>query len=88
MEAQEINRETCRQTASALLFVVLDQAPDHLSLSELIQKFVSERPLKRREEEAAIEKVVPKLEEEGLLRMEDGKIIPTPAAVRFNELLI
>lgn len=85
MEAEGID-PTIKSLAFALLFVVLESNPRSLGMSELIETMVSEDPRRREDEETAIKRVVPRLEADGLLRQEDGRIAATPAAVRFSEL--
>lgn len=71
---------------AALLGLVLDLGPGHLNVSELNERLASEDPRRREEEEGVVERAVVSLKEAGLLDEKGGKIFPTRAAVRFDEL--
>ena len=73
---------------SGLLFVVLELHPEHLSLAELAQR-MSGGSVKSKDEEASdIYDAAASLMAAGLLVENDGKVAPTPAALRFNALYI
>ncbi len=78
-EAQDL-----RDQGSALIHV-LTLYPTHLRLSELIQE-VSAGPADFAQRDA-IERAVRDLIGVGLLFRSDGLVLPTRAALRFNEIL-
>lgn len=86
MEVPEVDRKVEKTIARELLFVALEQHPNQLGMPELVEMIASKDPQERQEEEAVIARVLPGLEEDGLLREKEGRIAPTVAAVRFNEL--
>jgi hypothetical protein len=78
-EAQDL-----RDQSSALIYV-LTLYPTHLRLSELIQEVsAGAADFAQRD---AIERAVRDLVGVGLLFRSDGLVLPTRAALRFNEIL-
>ena len=69
-------------------FLVLELDPEHLSVVELGRRMSADNPRGREAEMATIGRAVKRLKEVGLLSERNGRIIPTPAALRFNALYI
>jgi hypothetical protein len=72
-------------TQSAVLQQVLDFHPVQVTLAELVREIGGESP--GFAERDAIERAVRDLGGAGLLHSHDRFVIPTRAALRFNELL-
>lgn|GEM_PF-3146828 len=76
------------QVEAGLLFLVLELEPEHLSLPELTRRMSAKAPRRRAREAGAVAGAAASLIEVGLLSQSDGRIAPTPAAIRFNALYI
>jgi len=74
------------QVEAGLLFLVLDLDPEHLTVAELGRRMAPADPRRREEESVAVERAVGRLKKVGLLTELNGRVVPTPAALRFNEL--
>jgi hypothetical protein len=72
-------------TESALLQQLLDLHPTQVTLDELVREVGGEKA--QFAERDAIDRAVRDLSGAGLLHLRDGFVLPTRAALRFNELL-
>lgn len=72
-------------TESAVLQQLLDFHPTQVTVSELVRELTGEpRDFGERD---AVERAIRELARAGLLHRHDAFVIPTRAALRFNELL-
>jgi hypothetical protein len=88
MEGSENSWTTKAEDAaveSAVLMRVLDLHPSQVTLAELIREIGGEQP--GFAERDAIERAVRDLAGAGLLHRNDEFVLPTRAALRFDELL-
>ena len=72
-------------TESAVLQQVLELHPVQVTVAELVREIGGESPDFARRD--AIERAIRDLSGAGLLHVHDPFVIPTRAALRFNELL-
>jgi hypothetical protein len=72
------------QVKAALLFLVLELDPEHLSVEELSERMAVDEP----KDLPAVSRAATSLMDVGLLCDRDGKLAPTPAALCFNALYI
>ena len=76
------------QVEAALLFLVIELDPEHLTLGELIDEMGRAADSGLAREADAIRRAATRLQEAGLLCQRGGRIVPTTAALRFNSLYI
>jgi hypothetical protein len=74
-----------RQIERAVLEIVLELHPDHLTIPELVLKVAADRDQAEGED---VRLAVRDLRGSGLLRYVDGLVVPTHAALRAFELLL
>lgn len=79
-------RASAEQVEAGLLFLVLELDPEHVGLAELSRRMNVESLQRQRKEANAVDRAAASLKAVGLLCERDGKIAPTPAARRFNQL--
>lgn len=68
-----------------LLVEIFDAHPQHLTAAELLGRMEAADP-SNRDEEGAVERALGRLQQAGLVSEANGAIIPTPAALHFDEL--
>ncbi len=87
MDDREDIRSTARDdaaTESAILQLVLDLHPTTVSFEELVRELGGDRDPGERD---AIERAVRDLAGTGLLHRSESTVLPTRAALRFDELM-
>jgi hypothetical protein len=68
-----------------LLGLIFDHHPEHLTAAELIERMAPVDPRYRNEDEA-VERAIRALQDSDLVNEVDGVIVPTRAALHFDEL--
>ncbi|HEX6689047.1 MAG TPA: helix-turn-helix transcriptional regulator [Solirubrobacterales bacterium] len=68
-----------------LLSVIFEAHPEHLSAAELVRRMMPVDP-RYRDEDGAVERAIRSLQHSELVRETNGVIVPTRAALRFDEL--
>jgi hypothetical protein len=68
-----------------LLILIFELHPEHLPAAELIRRMQTANPGEGDETEA-VERALRRLQHSELVREANGVIVPTPAALHFDEL--